>query len=113
MNQAKQASERHVTRWLHTAGVHVPTALATEMPTPELLLERPHGRAEPLISRRMWKHVIVQGCYQLFWLFLIIYGAPAQLPAFAVSASHRAPAEGGRPRMHSCVACLLPCPLRD
>jgi hypothetical protein len=74
--------------------VHVPTALATEMPTPELLLERPHGRAEPLISRRMWKHVIVQGCYQLFWLFLIIYGAPAQLPAFAVCAAYIEPAEG-------------------
>ena len=61
-------------------------ALATEMPTPDLLLEKPHGRNEPLISRRMWKHVIVQGLYQLFWLFLIIYGAPAQLPAFAVRA---------------------------
>ena len=51
---------------------------------PELLLEKPHGRNEPLISRRMWKHVVVQGLYQLFWLFLIIYGAPMQLPAFAV-----------------------------
>ena len=59
-------------------------ALATEMPMPELLLEKPHGRNEPLISHRMWKHVVVQGLYQLFWLFLIIYGAPAQLPAFAV-----------------------------
>ena len=62
----------------------VSAALATEMPMPELLLEKPHGRNEPLISRRMWKHVIVQGLYQLFWLFLIIYGAPAQLPTFAV-----------------------------
>ena len=64
--------------------VAVRAALATEMPTPELLLEKPHGRNEPLISRRMWKHVVVQGLYQLFWLFLVIYGAPAQLPAFAV-----------------------------
>lgn len=62
----------------------VRAALATETPMPELLLEKPHGRNEPLISRRMWKHVVVQGLYQLFWLFLIIYGAPAQLPAFAV-----------------------------
>lgn len=23
----------------------------------------------------MWKHIFTQGCYQLFWLFLIIYGA--------------------------------------
>ncbi len=58
------------------------TALATENPTPELLLEKPHGRSEPLISRSMWRHVIVQGCYQLFWLFLIIYGAPAHIPAY-------------------------------
>ncbi|DBB05302.1 TPA: hypothetical protein ACH3X3_010532 [Trebouxia sp. C0006] len=57
-------------------------ALATENPTPELLLEKPHGRSEPLISRSMWRHVIVQGCYQLFWLFLIIYGASAHIPAY-------------------------------
>ncbi len=57
-------------------------ALATENPTPELLLEKPHGRSERLISRSMWRHVIVQGCYQLFWLFLIIYGASAHIPAY-------------------------------
>ena len=37
-------------------------ALATENPNPELLDERPHGRNEPLISRTMWKHIIVQVC---------------------------------------------------
>lgn len=58
------------------------TALATENPTPELLLEKPHGRSEPLISRIMWRHVVVQGCYQLCWLFLIIYGASAHIPAY-------------------------------
>ena len=41
-------------------------ALATENPTPDLLLDKPHGRSEPLISRSMWKHVIAQSCYQLF-----------------------------------------------
>ena len=56
-------------------------ALATEAPTPALLKERPHGRTEALISRKMWKHIITQGLYQLFWLFLIIYGAPRLLPA--------------------------------
>jgi Ca2+-transporting ATPase len=55
-------------------------ALATEAPTPALLREAPHGRTEPLISRKMWKHIITQGLYQLFWLFLIIYGAPRVLP---------------------------------
>ncbi|KAL3147298.1 hypothetical protein ABBQ32_002786 [Trebouxia sp. C0010 RCD-2024] len=57
-------------------------ALATENPTPDLLLEKPHGRTEPLISKSMWKHVIVQGCYQLFWLFLIIYAAPVTIHSY-------------------------------
>ncbi|EIE19492.1 calcium-translocating P-type ATPase [Coccomyxa subellipsoidea C-169] len=52
-------------------------ALATEPPTPGLLLEKPHGRDEQLISPKMWKHILAQGFYQLFWLFLIFYGAPA------------------------------------
>jgi hypothetical protein len=49
---------------------------------PELLLEKPHGRDEALISPNMWKHITTQAAYQLFWLFLIVYGATAQLPAF-------------------------------
>ncbi|KAK9840937.1 hypothetical protein WJX81_001285 [Elliptochloris bilobata] len=78
-------------------------ALATEMPTPELLLEKPHGRNEPLISRRMWKHVVVQGLYQLFWLFLIIYGAPAQLPAFAALVQMDAATKWGQSKSNSLV----------
>ena len=50
-------------------------ALATEAPTPDLLLTKPHGRGERIINNSMWKHIFTQGCYQLFWLFLIIYGA--------------------------------------
>lgn len=61
------------------------TALATEPPTDDLLLERPHGRDEPLISKKMWKHILCQGLYQLFWLFLIFYGAPKYLSGFKVS----------------------------
>jgi Ca2+-transporting ATPase len=60
-------------------------ALATEMPTPDLLNELPHGRNEPLINGKMAKHIIAQGLYQCFWLFLIFYGMPAQLDAFAIS----------------------------
>jgi Ca2+-transporting ATPase len=51
---------------------------------PELLLEKPHGRDEALISPKMWKHILTQALYQLFWLFLIVYGAPRVLPAFSV-----------------------------
>jgi Ca2+-transporting ATPase len=59
-------------------------ALATENPTPDLLDRRPHGRNEPLISASMGRHILVQGLYQCFWLFLIFYGMPAQLAAFEV-----------------------------
>jgi hypothetical protein len=51
-------------------------ALATELPNIELLDQKPNGRDEPLISRRMWKHILVQGFYQMFWMFLILYGLP-------------------------------------
>jgi hypothetical protein len=37
---------------------------------------QPHGRDEPLITLRMWKHVLFQGCYQLFWLFFFMYALP-------------------------------------
>ncbi|EFN50910.1 hypothetical protein CHLNCDRAFT_59377 [Chlorella variabilis] len=59
-------------------------ALATEAPTPDLLNEKPHGRDEPLISRYMWRFIFSQGVYQIFWLFLIFYGMPAQLSSFYV-----------------------------
>lgn len=59
-------------------------ALATEDPTPDLLERRPLGRNEPLINATMGKHILAQGIYQCFWLFLIFYGVPAQLPAYAV-----------------------------
>lgn len=60
------------------------TALATEDPTPDLLLDKPHGRDEALISGKMWKHVLTQGVYQMFWIFLIFYGAPRQLTKYSV-----------------------------
>ena len=47
-------------------------ALATEDPRPELLLMKPAGRTESLISSKMWKHILTQGIYQMFWLFLIL-----------------------------------------
>ncbi len=52
-------------------------ALATEDPNPELLLDKPNGRDEPLISHRMWKHIIVQSAYQMFWLFGCLYALPS------------------------------------
>ena len=59
-------------------------ALATEDPAPQLLLNKPHGRNEPLINRLMWKHIFLQGVYQLFWLFLIFYGASTVINGFVL-----------------------------
>lgn len=59
-------------------------ALATEDPTPDLLEHRPHGRNEPLINRKMAKHILVQGAYQCFWLFLIFYGLPANVDSYHI-----------------------------
>ena len=59
-------------------------ALATEAPTPDLLLMKPHGRGERIINNSMWKHIFTQGCYQLFWLFLIIYGANKYIGRYSI-----------------------------
>lgn len=47
------------------ACVCLSAALATEDPSPDLLLETPHGRTEPLINPAMWTHITVQGMYQV------------------------------------------------
>lgn len=59
-------------------------ALATEPPTAALLEEKPHGRDEALISPKLWKHIFCQGFYQLFWLFLIVYGATKYIGPYTV-----------------------------
>lgn len=35
-------------------------ALATDDPHPRLLLDKPHGHTEPLITRCMWWHIAIQ-----------------------------------------------------
>ena len=83
-------SHVRVTLTIHQPQLHFDcllctAALATEDPSPDLLLETPHGRTEPLINRAMWLHIFVQGFYQIFWLMLIFYGAPAQLQVCAAT----------------------------
>lgn len=52
-------------------------ALATEMPTPELLLRKPYGRTKALISRTMAKNILGQAVYQLVITFgMMFYGKP-------------------------------------
>lgn len=48
-------------------------ALATEMPTDELLERKPYGRTKPLISRTMMKNIIGHAVYQLVVIFAILF----------------------------------------
>uniref|UniRef100_A0A183IUL6 Cation_ATPase_C domain-containing protein n=1 Tax=Soboliphyme baturini TaxID=241478 RepID=A0A183IUL6_9BILA len=48
-------------------------ALATEMPTEDLLTRRPYGRKKPLISRTMMKNIIGHSLYQLVIIFLLVF----------------------------------------
>ena len=51
--------------WSPEVRLCLSAALATEDPSPDLLLETPHGRTEPLINPAMWTHIMVQGLYQV------------------------------------------------
>jgi len=57
-------------------------ALATEYPTWDLLDQKPSGREEPLINKKMWKHIIIGGLYQLFWMLLLLYGLPVSFERY-------------------------------
>lgn len=48
-------------------------ALATEMPTPDLLLRKPYGRTKALISKTMMKNIIGQAVYQLVIVFGLLF----------------------------------------
>uniref|UniRef100_T1J4D2 Calcium-transporting ATPase n=1 Tax=Strigamia maritima TaxID=126957 RepID=T1J4D2_STRMM len=48
-------------------------ALATELPTSDLLLRKPYGRTKPLISRTMMKNILGQAIYQLIVIFLLLF----------------------------------------
>lgn len=57
-------------------------ALATESPNPAVLTKQPYGRTERIITRYMWKHMIVQAAYQMDWLFFFLYGWHAVLERY-------------------------------
>lgn len=48
-------------------------ALATEMPTEELLKRKPYGRTKPLISRTMMKNIIGHAVYQMTIIFVLVF----------------------------------------
>ncbi|CAF1073719.1 unnamed protein product [Adineta ricciae] len=51
-------------------------ALATEVPTEELLTRKPYGRTRPLISRTMMKNIIGHAVYQLGVMLFILFLGP-------------------------------------
>eukprot|EP01111_Echinosteliopsis_oligospora_P001389 TRINITY_DN1211_c0_g1_i1.p1 TRINITY_DN1211_c0_g1~~TRINITY_DN1211_c0_g1_i1.p1 ORF type:complete len:1070 (+),score=352.31 TRINITY_DN1211_c0_g1_i1:121-3330(+) len=48
-------------------------ALATEVPTPDMLKRKPTGRTAPLITRIMWRNIIGHACLQLALMFALLY----------------------------------------
>ncbi|KAL0095154.1 PMCA-type calcium-translocating P-type ATPase [Phycomyces blakesleeanus] len=49
-------------------------ALATDPPTPELLLRAPESRSSPLITLKMWKMIIGQAIFQIIVTLVLLYG---------------------------------------
>ncbi|KAL4109487.1 hypothetical protein PRIC1_001187 [Phytophthora ramorum] len=48
-------------------------ALATEEPTPQLLERKPYPKTQPLISKKMTKHILGQSAYQLVLLLVLVF----------------------------------------
>jgi magnesium-transporting ATPase (P-type) len=56
-------------------------ALATESPTKSLLLRKPYGRYEGIITPAMWRNIGGQALCQLVTLFFLLY-FPHKIPYF-------------------------------
>lgn len=48
-------------------------ALATELPSEELLQRKPYGRTKPLISRTMMKNILGHSVYQMAVIFTLLF----------------------------------------
>ena len=48
-------------------------ALATELPTDELLNRKPYGRTKPLISKHMLQNIIGHSLYQLTVILVLLF----------------------------------------
>ncbi|XP_050411569.1 plasma membrane calcium-transporting ATPase 2 isoform X1 [Patella vulgata] len=51
-------------------------ALATELPSAELLERKPYGRTTALISSTMWKNILGGAIYQLVVIFVLLFAGP-------------------------------------
>lgn len=48
-------------------------ALATELPSDELLTRAPYGRKKPIVSRTMMKNILGHAIYQMIVVFVLFY----------------------------------------
>jgi len=60
-------------------------ALATELPSEEMLKRKPYGRTKPLISRTMMKNIIGHAVYQLTIIFTILFAGATRCTLFNAS----------------------------
>lgn len=72
-------------------------ALATELPTPDLLLRKPYGRTKPLISRTMMKNILGQAVYQLSVIFMLLFVGDK---VFDIETGRGVAQAGGGPTQH-------------
>ncbi|XP_076651932.1 plasma membrane calcium-transporting ATPase 3 isoform X6 [Halictus rubicundus] len=75
-------------------------ALATELPTNDLLLRRPYGRTKPLISRTMMKNILGQAVYQLTVIFMLLFVGDKMLD---IETGRGVAQAGGGPTQHFTV----------
>nr|KAF7394273.1 hypothetical protein H0235_016868 [Vespula pensylvanica] len=75
-------------------------ALATELPTSDLLLRKPYGRTKPLISRTMMKNILGQAVYQLTVIFMLLFVGDKMLD---IETGRGVAARGGGPTQHFTV----------
>ncbi|CAK5042061.1 unnamed protein product [Meloidogyne enterolobii] len=68
-------------------------ALATEMPTEDLLKRKPYGRTKSLISRTMVKNIIGHAIYQLSVLFGLLFFAERFIPGLEGEKAREQPHE--------------------
>lgn len=62
-------------------------ALATEPPTDELLLRKPHGRDDKIINSVMWRNILGHGIYQIVVLLVILFEGATLFKLTDVSAA--------------------------
>jgi Ca2+ transporting ATPase len=72
-------------------------ALATEMPTEELLERKPYGRTKPLVSRTMLKNIVAHAVYQMTVILALLFAGERLFDIDSgrdmVTSTHSAPSQ--------------------